>query len=105
MYMPVGRLSGFSPASTILLLYMAFISAAAYTLWSILLRHNPVSRIAVFGFMNPVLGAILSALLLGEQNQAFSAYGLLSLVLVTAGIVIVYRLGEKPSKNDSHKGI
>ena len=90
-----GRLSGFSPASTILLLYMAFISAAAYTLWSILLRHNPVSRIAVFGFMNPVLGAILSALLLGEQNQAFSVYGLLSLVLVTAGIVIVYRLGEK----------
>lgn len=90
-----GRLSGFTPGSTLLLLYMAFISAAAYTLWSILLRHNPVSRIAVFGFMNPVLGAILSAILLGEQNQAFSVYGLLSLVLVTAGIVIVYRLGEK----------
>lgn len=90
-----GRLSGFTPASTALLLYMSFISAAAYTLWSILLRHNPVSRIAVFGFINPVMGAILSALLLGEQNQAFSIYGLLSLVLVTAGIIIVYRLGEK----------
>ena len=89
-----GHLSGFTPASTALLLYMSFISAAAYTLWSILLRHNPVSRIAVFGFINPVMGAILSALLLGEQNQAFSVYGLLSLVLVTAGIVIVYRLGE-----------
>ena len=96
-----GHLSDFTPASTTLLLYMSFISAAAYTLWSILLRHNPVSRIAVFGFINPVMGAILSALLLGEQNQAFSIYGLLSLILVTAGIVIVYRLGGRETGDGS----
>ncbi|MCI1305139.1 MAG: DMT family transporter [Lachnospiraceae bacterium] len=86
-----GRLSGFTPASSLLLLYMALISAVAYSLWSILLKYNPVSRIAVFGFMNPVLGVILSALLLNEKNQAFSLYGLLSLVLVSAGIITVNR--------------
>lgn len=86
-----GKLSGFTPGSSLLLLYMALISAVAYTLWSILLKYNPVSRIAVFGFMNPVLGVILSAVLLNEKNQAFSLYGLLSLVLVSLGIVIVNR--------------
>lgn len=86
-----GRLSGFTPASSLLLLYMALISAVAYSLWNILLKYNPVSRIAVFGFMNPVLGVILSALLLNEKNQAFSLYGLLSLVLVSAGIITVNR--------------
>ena len=73
----------------LLLLYMAFISAAAYTIWSMLLAANPVSRIAVFGFFNPVIGVLLSAMLLGEANQAFSLRGLLALVLVCLGIVVV----------------
>lgn len=84
-----GRLSGFTPASTALILYMAFISAAAYTVWSILLKYNPVSKVAVFGFMNPVFGVLLSALLLHEKNQAFTLTGLISLLLVCAGIAIV----------------
>ena len=74
-----------------LLLYMAFISACAYTLWSMLLKYNPVSRVAVFSFVNPVVGVMLSALLLGETNQAFSLAGIGALALVSAGIVIVNR--------------
>lgn len=53
-----------------LLFYMACISAVAYTLWGILLKYNPISRVAVFGFMNPVFGVILSAMVLGEKEQA-----------------------------------
>ncbi|MGI6056893.1 MAG: DMT family transporter [Bilifractor sp.] len=83
-----GRL-GIHAAGILLLLYMAFISAAAYTIWSMLLAANPVSRIAVFGFFNPVIGVLLSALLLGEANQAFSLRGLMALVLVCVGIVVV----------------
>ena len=86
-----GRISGFTPASTLLLLYMAMISAVAYSLWGLLLKYNPVSRITVFGFMNPVFGVILSALLLGEDNQAFSLFGLAALVLVSVGIYLVNR--------------
>ena len=70
---------------------MALISAVAYSLWGILLKHNPVSRISIFGFMNPVIGVLLSAVLLNEKNQAFSIYGLISLVLVCVGIYIVNR--------------
>ena len=90
-----GRLAGFTPASTLLLFYMACISAGAFSLWSLLVVHNEISRIAVFRFMNPVIGVILSALILGEQNQAFTAFGLGALVLVSLGIVVVNR---KPSQ-------
>ena len=73
---------------------MAMISAVAYTLWSILLKFNPVSRVAVFGFMNPVCGVVLSALILNERNQAFSLQGLLALVLVCFGIYQVNRVAK-----------
>ena len=78
-------------SQALLLLYLAFLSAAAYSLWGILLKYNPVSRVAVFGFMNPVFGVILSALLLGEGDEAGGAAALISLVLVCIGIFIVNR--------------
>ncbi len=84
-----GSLHFTEPACYLNLLYMGFISAGAYTLWGILLKHNPVSRISIFGFMNPVMGVLLSALILGENKEAFSVKGLLSLLLVACGIIIV----------------
>lgn len=84
-----GKLHGFTVQSTMLLIYMALISAVAYSLWGILLKHNSVSKVAVYGFMNPVFGVILSAVLLKEQNQAFTIQGLISLILVCIGIYIV----------------
>ncbi|MDE5996144.1 MAG: DMT family transporter, partial [Eubacterium sp.] len=70
-------------------LYLAFISAAAYTIWGILLKHNPVSKLSVIGLMNPVFGVILSAIFLGEAAEAFSLKNLLALLLVCIGIVVV----------------
>ena len=61
-----GRLTAVSVKGGMLLLYMALISAVAYTLWGILLKYNPVSKVSIFGFTNPVFGGILSALILGE---------------------------------------
>ncbi len=71
------------------LLYMGFISAGAYTLWGVLLKHNPVSRVSVLGFINPIMGVLLSALFLGESTEAFSLISVLSLILVSLGIIIV----------------
>lgn len=84
-----GRLSGFTLQSSLLLLYLGFLSAMAYALWGILLKYNPVSRVAIYGFTNPVIGVLLSALLLGEGGQAFSAKNLLALLLVCMGIIVV----------------
>lgn len=83
-----GKISAVSVSGILLLLYMAFISAGAYTLWGILLKHHPVSKIAVFGFCTPIFGVILSAVILGEsagvQNKTIFA-----LILVCIGIVLV----------------
>ncbi len=79
--------SGFS--SVAVLLYLSFISAAAYTLWSTLLKYNDVSSVSVFGFMNPMFGFILSAVLLGETSEATGLRGILAIILVCTGIFIV----------------
>lgn len=84
-----GRLGFLSPWCIPLLLYLGFVSAGAFTVWGILLSHNPVSRISIFGFLNPVIGVFLSALLLNESNEAFSLTGLMALALVALGIFIV----------------
>lgn len=84
-----GNVTGFTVTSTLLLAYMGLISAVAYSLWSFLLKYNPVGKVAIFGFSNPIFGVILSAILLGEKNQAFTLQGLTALLLVCAGILMV----------------
>ena len=86
-----GKVTGFTPSSTCLLGYLALVSSVAYSLWSLLLKYNPVSKVAVFGFSNPMFGVLLSAILLGEKNQAFTLTGLLALFLVCSGILLVNR--------------
>jgi len=34
----------------VMLIYLALVSAVAYSLWGMLLKYNPISRVAVFGF-------------------------------------------------------
>ncbi|MBQ6056394.1 MAG: DMT family transporter [Treponema sp.] len=83
-----GRMSGFTGQSVLLLAYLVFISAVAYTLWGLLLKHNDVSRVVIFGFSNPLFGVILSAIFLNEQSQT-GFVTVLSLILVCIGIFIV----------------
>ena len=87
-----GRLHPTAPTAFLLLLYMALISSVAYTVWGILLRHNPVSRISVFGFMTPVFGVLFSAIFVGE-HQNLGLFTVLALVLVCLGIWIVQKAG------------
>lgn len=86
-----GTLPQFTGQSLLLLGYMVLLSAVAQTIWSALTRYNPVGRVAVYGFLNPVFGVLLSALLLREGQQAFTPYSLAALVLVCVGIFVVNR--------------
>jgi drug/metabolite transporter (DMT)-like permease len=67
--------------------YLAMLSAVAFTLWTVLLKHNPVGKIAVYNFLNPVFGVLLSGVLLGEN--IFSPRTVAALALVCAGIYVV----------------
>ena len=88
-----GQWGEFSFASSAMLLYLALVSAVAYTLWSCLLKENPVSQVSIYGFLTPVFGVVLSALLLGEHH-ALGVRSLAALALVCAGIFVVNRVPE-----------
>lgn len=69
--------------------YLSFLSAVAYALWGLLLKHNPVSKVTIYNFMTPVSGVILSNLLLTEQSGVSVVNLLITLVLVSSGIIIL----------------
>lgn len=90
-----GRLTQITWTGVGILFYLAVLSAVAYSLWGMLLKVNPVSRIAVYGFMTPIFGVLFSALILGEVEQAFNLQTLSALILVCIGIFIVNKLSAK----------
>lgn len=92
-----GHIGGFTLKSTLLLLYMALLTTIAFSLWTILLKYNPVGKVAIYGFTIPVFGAAMSAIFLGEK--IFSVKNLAALVLVSIGIIIVNR--KKTNKADN----
>ncbi len=86
-----GRMSVPGIGAVLVLGYLALLSAMAYALWGILLKHNPISAVTVYGFMTPVFGFVFSALLLDEGQDAASVSGLAALACVCAGIFLVNR--------------
>jgi len=84
-----GSLHFYSNGCYLNLIYMGFISAGAYTLWGVLLKYNPVSKVSVLGFVNPIMGVLLSALFLGEGQEALSVASIVALLFVSTGIIIV----------------
>nr|MBP3283568.1 DMT family transporter [Treponema sp.] len=101
-YLFGGRFSGFTPKSVLLLGYLAFISACAYSLWGILLKYNDVSKVVIFGFLNPVFGVILSMIFLHERGQN-AVIVAISLVLVSIGIVVVNRKEKQKSLSEENQ--
>ncbi|SDB55773.1 Permease of the drug/metabolite transporter (DMT) superfamily [Pseudobutyrivibrio sp. YE44] len=89
-YFAGGRLQITSITGIPLIVYMALISSVAYSIWGILLKYNPVSSVTIYGFTNPIFGALLSALFLSEWKKITVQY-LIALVLVSAGIYVVNR--------------
>ncbi|MCE5170116.1 DMT family transporter [Paenibacillus profundus] len=75
-------------ASVMLLLYLAFLSAAGFSLWNMVMKYNSVGKVSMFLFLIPVFGVLLSAWLLGE---AWNEWTLAALGLVVAGILVVNR--------------
>ena len=91
-----GRLEHWSVLSVLDLLALAFICGAGYIVWALLMKNNPVSRIAIFGFVNPVVNVLLSALINGEP--LFRWQYLEALVLVCIGIWLVNKAPAKKER-------
>lgn len=85
-----GRVGACSPAAVGILCYLGMLSAVAFSLWSLLLKHNPVSRVAVYRPFIPAFGVLFSVVFLGEAVPAAQLLALLlALLLIVAGTVLV----------------
>lgn len=78
-----------------ILAYLSIYGAVAYALWSVLLKYNDVSRIAVYNFFIPICGILFSVILLKETSQAFEPATLCALALTFLGIWISAGKGNR----------
>ncbi|MEH7884131.1 DMT family transporter [Bacillus sp. JJ1609] len=86
----------FDLKSILMLVYLAFLSAAGFILWNNVMKYNQVGKVSLYLFLVPVFGVILSSILLDEPLHYFVIAGL---ILVVAGIVLVNRPARKAAKN------
>jgi len=77
----------FTAASTPLLLYLGFISAAAFTLWSAILKYNDISKVSIYKFSIPIFGVLISFIFLHEALDLIVV--LISMVFVATGIILI----------------
>lgn len=88
-----GNIGKLDTRSILLLIYLGAVSTIGYTIWTILMKYNPVGRIAVYAFAIPIFGTLLSGLILGEE--IFTFRNLIALILVSAGIIVVNYVGGR----------
>ncbi len=67
--------------------YICTSSILAYSLWSILIKYNDLSKLSVIKFSEPLFAVILSGIFLGEN--IFKLNYLIALVIILAAILLV----------------
>ena len=98
-----GSINQVSVGAIAMLIYLAFLSACAFTLQGHLLKYNPVSKVAVYKSSNPLFGAVFSAIILGESDQLLSWFTLIAIALVCLGIFIINKFGERKLFSQKNK--
>ena len=78
-----------SVKSVLVMLYLSLLSAVAYALWGMLLKFNPVSKVTIFSFSTPIMGVLLSTLLLKEESLVTWPILLLTLLFISGGIFLL----------------
>ncbi len=85
------------------LIWLSFMAAAAFSIWFRLLQRPgvKVSELNLFKFIIPVVGAILSWILVpGEDPEWITATGM---ILITVSLIMFYRSPNEPSINSMGK--
>lgn len=86
----------FTWATGLLLIYLAAISAVAFTVWFVLIRHHNVSYLSQFKFAIPIFGSLLSVIFIPEEHLGLEI--LAAILLVALGTLIVNRRSKKNLK-------
>ena len=86
-YLGGGQALNFTNQNIWLLLYLAFISAAAFSIWTILLKYNGVGKVTIYKFTVPIFGTFLSYIFLRERLLGGNV--ILAITLVSISIVLI----------------
>lgn len=73
------------------LLWLSFLSAAAFSIWYALLQRPEVkiSELNMMKFLNPVLGAILSWIILAGDSPEF--FSIIGMIIISGSVLFFYR--------------
>lgn len=82
-----GQTLEFNSLNIWLLIYLAFISASAFSIWNILLKYNPVGKISIYKFTIPIFGVFLSYIILDERLLGTKV--IISVILVSMSIIFI----------------
>jgi drug/metabolite transporter (DMT)-like permease len=92
-----GNPEGPMPAEYWLVLsWLSLVSAVAFSIWYALLQrpHVKVSELNLWKFIIPVIGAILSWILVPGENPEWLTIS--GMIIITISLVIFYKNGNKP---------
>lgn len=81
-----GKITQINLTGIIALIMLVIISASGFAIYNQLICYNPVSKIAIFNSLIPILGIIFSCVILGE---AFSVKYIVAGIIVSMGIVLL----------------
>lgn len=87
----------FNLSGSIVIIYLAFVSAIAYSCWSILIKYNDVSKVTVYSSLTQIFGFVLSYAMLGEDNGNL-LNNVFGLILVVIGMFVLNSKGKDKSK-------
>ena len=87
-----GRLPFVTLGGIMLLVYLIIVSAAAFSIWTVLLRDYDAASVGLFNFLTPIFGVFFSLILeklgfLNDQSET-SIFTFISLVCICGGILI-----------------
>ena len=82
------------PSLLALAYLIVFGSVLAYTAYTWLLQHAPVSRVATYAYVNPVVAVILGALLLNETIDLTMIVGA---AMIVVSVALVVRTESRPA--------
>lgn len=86
-YLGGAKALSFTGQNIWLLLYLAFISAAAMSIWTILLKYNGVGKVTIYKFTIPIFGTFLSYIFLNERFLGTNV--LLAIGLVSFSVILI----------------
>ena len=82
-----------------MIIYLAFVSAAAFVLWNRLAREFSVNILAGYRFLIPLAGIILSSLLIPNEKPGIGIY--IGSVLILGSLVFVNFIDRKTIPSSS----